>query len=490
MLTDCSQFSLGSRQRQVCEGEAGWTIQRVNVFREMHGIVPLQSLEQGPVLNVGEPTIAIIHTPPQNISGKTVQGCCGGKAHTPGVAAQRMVEGTGVGGRLISIFKSYGFEACEACYDLARRMNEWGPAGCKEKIDEIVMDILPRALDWEAQALGWWKNLLPTKVTSLAIKQIVEGAIETALPLQWEKVGADPTKAKEVKKASRRSREVNNFAGELLLEQQRTLQTAAPLVGIPIDRDKMQSHIIYHVMPLQGETEWVWRRHCAWLREVRKNFNGRMLIGVVTAGKEDLWKYFPPEEVQKELIGLDAEFITAPNEVVRKAERQGRGEGVLFPLLLEKLITDDPNQVAFYGHCKGVTRKGLDTLSPPHLWADVMFETVFRNQANAIADLDTHGITGSFLMRGNFPAGLAGLGPSWFYSGTFFAMRLIDVFRRNWRKLPRHYGCVEQWPRHNFVIDKEAGCLFFNGVTNLYDRSYWDAVVIPAFLEWKAKNKR
>jgi hypothetical protein len=265
-----------------------------------------------------------------------------------------------------------------------------------------------------------------------------------------------------------------------------------PLIGVPINRDKLQSHILYHVMPLSGDTEWVWRRHCNWLREVRQNFNGRLIVGIVTPGQEDAWSYCPSEAVQEALAGLDAEFITAPNDTgtgrKRKHARRGKGEGVLFPQMLAKLKTSDPDQIAFYGHCKGVTRPQTPLDSAIHLWADAMFECLFRNHEEAVNALDSHGVCGSFRMPGGYADGGPGIGSNWFFSGTFFAMRLADVFSRNWQKVPTHYGCVEQWPRLNFQRDTQAACLFFDNVTNLYDDHYWKSEVTPAFQKWKEEH--
>ena len=265
-----------------------------------------------------------------------------------------------------------------------------------------------------------------------------------------------------------------------------------PLIGQPINRDRLKSHIIYHVMPLAGETEWVWRRHCKWLREVRHNFNGRLIVGIVTPGAGDAWEYCSPEAVKEELRGLGAEFIEAPNDTGnaknRKRVRQGIGEGVLFPKMLEMLSTDDPDQVAFYGHCKGVSRPQAAPDSASHIWAEAMFETVFRNHDAAVAALDTHGVCGSFRMPGGYRDGGPGIGSNWFYSGTFFGMRLVDTFRRRWQYMPTHYGCVEQWPRLNFEKDTQSACLFFDNVHNLYDEEYWETTITPAFEKWKADH--
>jgi hypothetical protein len=268
--------------------------------------------------------------------------------------------------------------------------------------------------------------------------------------------------------------------------------TTIPLFGKPINRERLQAHILYHIMPLAGSTEWVWRRHCQWLREVRHKFNGRLIIGIVTPGPGDAWSYCPPDAVKEELQGLGAEFVEAPNDTGkarhRKQVRQGKGEGVLFPRMLGMLQTLDPDHIAFYGHCKGVSRPQAAPDSPSHIWAEAMFETVFRNQKEVVEALDTHGVCGSFRMPGGYRDGGPGIGSNWFYSGTFFAARLVDVFRRNWEYIPTHYGCVEQWPRLNFERDTQAACLFFDNVHNLYDDEYWRTTINPAFEKWKAEH--
>jgi hypothetical protein len=91
-------------------------------------------------------------------------------------------------------------------------------------------------------------------------------------------------------------------------------------------------------------------------------------------------------------------------------------------------------------------------------------------------------------MPGGYKDGGPGIGSNWFYSGTFFAIRLADAFGRNWDKIPTHYGCVEQWPRLNFDRATQSACLFFDNVTNLYDEQYWINTVTPAFEQWKQEH--
>lgn len=466
-MGECDQFFLGSRRYQICAGQSELPISTVNKFREMWGLTPYEVSTYGELVSKSSEGVVLRlrQTPEASNSGG---GCGCGKREAP-EPIRKMVDGTGVGGRLIEMFKSAGFEACDACHQLAARMNAWGPDGCMTNMGLIVEDMLPRALEWERSKVGWWAKLLPEIVTEIAIQRKVEQAIATAKPLEWTIEAATPQPVHSAPRGQ------GSFC--------------PPLIGQPIDRSRIQSHILYHIMPLSGDTEWVWRRHCQWLREVRQQFNGRLIVGIVTPGEEDAWSYCPPSAVHDALEGLGAEFIEAPNDTGhirrRKHARQGAGEGVLFPQMLAKLQTSDPDHIAFYGHCKGVSRPNSLPDSAINLWADAMFETLFRNQDAAIAALDTHGVCGSFRKTAFSKNGVQGSGNNWFYSGTFFGMRLADVFNRKWDYLPKHYGCVEQWPRLNFQLTQSA-CLFFDNVTNLYDEAYWKNSITPEFEKWKA----
>lgn len=68
--------------------------------------------------------------------------------------------GEGVGTALAIRFFRMGVPSCQACKDLARRMNAWGVAGCREHRDEIVADMLPRFREWVAAGKPWAGKLL------------------------------------------------------------------------------------------------------------------------------------------------------------------------------------------------------------------------------------------------------------------------------------------------------------------------------------------
>lgn len=255
------------------------------------------------------------------------------------------------------------------------------------------------------------------------------------------------------------------------------------LIGVPINKDRLVKHIVYHIMPLGGDSEWVWRRHIEWLREVRHHFNGKLIVGITIKSVRDAekpWTWSEPSEVKKACDGLDAEFIITHNKT--------SGEGTTFRRALMQLETQDPDEVVFYGHSKGVTRINQGRESPPQWWAEAMFDTVFRNHADVVDSLDSSGICGAFRMPGGYAIDLPGVGPNWFFSGTFFAFRAIDAFSRNWENVGNFYGCVEQWPQAVFKIG-ESACSFFPDVRNLYDENYWRSTVFPEFRKWREAHE-
>lgn len=412
---------------------------------------------------------AIAHWRSQFIS----QGINVPQRHRPS-SSQRYRErvGSALKARISWFYTIKASSTCN-CRELSIEMDSWGINGCESRREMIVgklmenRDLLAESLSGFSAVhsiIGW---ALHTRLADTVLKKGANWLLDQALADVRSQ--PKPIILPRINKPAKQS-------------------PKPPLIGIPINRDKLVSHILYHIMPLSGETEWVWRRHCQWIREVRHLYNGRLIIGIVTPGLGDAFRYASPETVKEALDGLDAEFITAPNDTGRgrrKAIRQGSGEGVLFPQMLSMLKTSNPDEVAFYGHCKGVTRPNTPLDGAIHLWAEAMFETLFRNKEKAVLELDTHGICGSFRMPGGYRDGQAGIGSNWFFSGTFFGMRLIDVFNRNWSYLPTHYGCVEQWPRLNFDQKQQSSCLFFDNTKNLYDENYWKTIITPAFEKWK-----
>lgn len=91
----------------------------------------------------------------------------------------------GPGTELAAIFAAAGVPGCQSCHELAGRMNAWGSAGCREKLEQIVAEILPRAQAWLAESRPWVAGLLgaagvETIALTAAIRRRVIAAIDAA----------------------------------------------------------------------------------------------------------------------------------------------------------------------------------------------------------------------------------------------------------------------------------------------------------------------
>lgn len=214
----------------------------------------------------------------------------------------------------------------------------------------------------------------------------------------------------------------------------------SPLATVPIDREMLVKHLIWHLLPLGGALSWVWRKHAKKLREIAPTCNGRKVIAIGSPGRKDKWLYDSIDDVKRELDGLGFEFI----------EFQGRkaGEAASFLQMMSMIRTTDPNHVFLYGHSHGLTKPKQPDGSPCHIWIDLLWDTVACNAERAIEALEKKALAGSFTSDNVLK--LRKLDVEWFYAGRFFWGRCASVFARNWMYVPRMYGGVEFWPGAHF----------------------------------------
>jgi hypothetical protein len=177
------------------------------------------------------------------------------------------------------------------------------------------------------------------------------------------------------------------------------------------------------------------------------------------------------------LQGHGCEFIVAPNDRT--------GECVTFPRMLRELASDDPNEISFYGHAKGV--KYEPQLPPPvRRWAEVQYQSTLDDWLAVRRDLERFAVTGPIKRMGRY-VNHQRLG-DWHYCGTFFWLRHQAVFPRVGTDVPDFYGGVEAWPGIHFR-DHEAGCLFMNaGRQAPYLESFWRSRGDRARASWKARR--
>lgn len=112
------------------------------------------------------------------------QKCCGGAKEGrtwEDVAAELQAAKGGPGSELLKIYKAAGVPTCPACVAMAIQMNQWGPADCAAKVDEIVADMLPRAKIWVAENRPFIHALLPGLVEDVGIRWKIRSDVLAAI---------------------------------------------------------------------------------------------------------------------------------------------------------------------------------------------------------------------------------------------------------------------------------------------------------------------
>lgn len=245
-----------------------------------------------------------------------------------------------------------------------------------------------------------------------------------------------------------------------------------PLIGVPIANPVR--HFIWHCYPVNDNGD-VWRQQIDRIKQTIGEFNGVRAVAVGTPGKADAHELERFDTVKK-AWGNDFDCYEVANV---KNFREGASFIKLVSLLAEH---NGPNDVAFYGHNKGVTHRNADSIC--HAWADAMFETVLENSDAAIDALATHGCAGSFKRYGQFTT------PGnhrWHYSGTFYWLRLADVFARKWQRIDRRFFASESWPGLQFNAN-EAACLFYDQCGDIYHMSREH--IAEKLTNWRLQNAR
>ena len=171
-MTGCEQFPEGSRKRHICDGVGGLPLAKVNAYRAAWSIPELDEL---PEQQLSAP---IVHTNAQKTPAlsKAISAPCPA-CNKPKVIAE------GPGTELKKILAAKNVPPCQQCDEMAQRMNAMGPDECEAKIDDLVAEMLPRALRWIKANKPWLHALLPGVVeaagATMILKSYIRQAIET-----------------------------------------------------------------------------------------------------------------------------------------------------------------------------------------------------------------------------------------------------------------------------------------------------------------------
>ena len=510
--TECDSFQ--GRMRDICTGTAALPISKINAYRARWNLPPLPDTER--------------YVPQQNPMAASTGGdiprarTCGCNKRKRFTSQAAMTPDALPGVQLVKYYQSIGMPPCQACKDLAARMDEWGVAGCRERLADIVSDILPRAKAWVKGKAAWVGALFPTfedAALKFKINRDVTSAIDTAEAA--EKAFREAEAARTVKPATtccgKKKRTIASSTRTALLARQLQERTAdatpatsavvahrqSVCASCPLNRNGMceassvaisetihrradaclvgkwfpqndsyrplvnpTRNMLFHIYPLLG-AEWNWQWHIDQIHRVAPLFNGRVAIGI--AEGDGLAR---PEVVQAALNG-----VPVTDWVIRHNSKQ-LGETSTFVDLLSLVKTDDPNTITFRGHTKGVTHKrsGVE-----QHWARLMWATCMDLPSVDDA-LASHIMAGS--MKCHEPLVARDRG-NWFYAGTMFWAK-SDVFTRNWSHSEPTRWWPEYWPGQ--VADEhEAACLCHDFTkSSVLNTAYWVDEALADFELWKS----
>lgn len=254
-----------------------------------------------------------------------------------------------------------------------------------------------------------------------------------------------------------------------ILEKKRYELSVSPLVA-PV------RHFLWYCCPLLPTGKRAGIEVLDWqlprIRKILPAFNGAKLCAVATPSssvEEKIFAEYSTIAQRWEEIGV----TVIP--VVNSTEMR---EGPAFVKMLES-CPGGADDIAFFGHSKGVSRGPKDKAI--RYWTETMMETVMENISGAEYSLGRYGVTGAFKRYGEFNLPGNNL---WHYSGSFFWMRLQEVFKRDWTYLHNFFASVEAWPGYQFTRG-EAGCLFADKAGHLYDLSYWNRTLFKHLDKWR-----
>lgn len=229
-------------------------------------------------------------------------------------------------------------------------------------------------------------------------------------------------------------------------------------------------NLLYHIWPVRNS---LWRWNVEQLLKRIELFNGKRVISVFVDERTE-----SEEAVRAVFAGHGCEFLVRPNDP--------RGEAAVFPDLLERVNSVDPNEVTFYAHAKGV-RYGSQVTAPLRKWIETLYRVNLDDWLAVKRQLNRYSMTGAFKMYGRF-ATHRQMG-DWHYSGTYFWFRNQAVFSKNYLRVPDFYYGVEAWPGLLFE-GQQTGCLFMDRINEPpYLQRFWQRAGDRALAAWASQTR-
>lgn len=443
---ECELFETGSRKWEICRGESELSNAKTDAYRKKWGMPPLFPATDPPDQEPSEQKIPELIFHGTSVDDPTLRN----KLYGPG-------------SELLKIYEAAGVPHCDACKALAQEMNNWGIGECRERIDEIVADILPRAKFWIAENRPWMAKLIPDTVEEFGItvklKQDINRAIDTA-----ETTIADRRRKRlDIYTGKKKARNGCKSCGKnrslkipRLVRSTVRQRQPRPFTG------PVKKNLLCHCWP-NGNN---WRKHVEYLRPVADQFERKIMGVAVGPGTADL------SEVKQE-FGPDWEYLEFANNPKLR-------EVLTYREMIQLVESIDENEVTFCIHTKGAQDR---TARQNHInwWIRAMYETVVYNWETVLSEFEQgFAIAGSFRRFGAHFRTRYG----WHYSGTFYAFRNAAAFSDGIPEYDERWWGTESWPGHHFS-KIESTCLFGDHCGDLYKPN---AELEQNLIDWKLKN--
>jgi uncharacterized HAD superfamily protein len=212
--------------------------------------------------------------------------------------------------------------------------------------------------------------------------------------------------------------------------------------------DQATRHLCYCIYPVSGNGTW--QLNIDRLLPHLGLFDGRRRIAVLTHSPATRHPLDSVETVRRYILDRAAddrfEFFDRPNN---PSLREGEVWGELF----EPLRSSGANGLAFFAHSKAVTR---EPGNGAHIWRDIMYRALLGEWSRVAEMLRKFPLVGCFKHVGvNFLRT-----PSrWQFLGSFYWLKLSEMFKRDWRRTDPNWCAVETWPGLHYRPE-EGGMLF------------------------------
>jgi hypothetical protein len=163
------------RKQLILEGRVNLPMSEVNKYRVKEGLEPLDSM---PSVESVDRVIHPVMTKRQKKMSTAVRASCSCTVKAPE---------SGPGTELKATLKAMGVPPCQQCVEAAKRMNALGVAGCREHLDELAAEMLPRAMEWIAKQHPWIHALMPNVVQEIEATRRITNLITEAINAAEEK---------------------------------------------------------------------------------------------------------------------------------------------------------------------------------------------------------------------------------------------------------------------------------------------------------------